>query len=341
MGKVMSEYVDELLTSGTLDKPQFTELLKFRNIETTGYLNERARQLKSQLFGNQVTVLGRIMISNYCKNTCKMCGIRRDNRFTKRFRLSMEQILKYCDEFYKQGIWDILLESGEDSYLTEDGVAEILLTLRKKYPNLNITLSLGDRNKLVYRHWKQAGADGCIISHGSANDQHFKKIFPSNMSPLLKRQILWELKEMGYHVGSGFLIGLPYQTIDHVLEDIFFLKNFLPAYLSIGAFLPVSGSVFEKQRSGNGDMTIYIMSILRLILPNSHIIADPTLDCVLKDGRIKALDAGADVLLMDVSDLNLLNRYGVYARKNGRFGLQVDQIDFFKGQLGLRGISIS
>ncbi|MBR1742567.1 MAG: [Lachnospiraceae bacterium] len=341
MGKAMSEYVDELLASGSLEKARFTELLKFRNLETTSYLFERAARLRDQVHGNQITVLGRIMISNYCKNECKMCGIRRENRFVQRFRLSIEQILSYCDIFYKKGIRNLLLESGDDSYLTEEGVAEIIHAIKENHSKFHIYLSLGEKKKTAFLHWRATGAEGYFISHGSANDQHFKKLFPSNMSPLLKKQSIWELKEIGCHIGGSLLIGTPYQTIDHVLEDIFFLKTMLPDLLSIGTFLPVPKSVLADQRSGNGEMALYIMAILRLLLPGCHLFADPVIDCVFSDGRMTAFDAGADLLLVDVPDSTLVDRYGVYERKHRRLPLPADDLDSFLEKLLARGFVVA
>ena len=340
MGRVMSEYVDELLVRGILEKGQLSELLRFRNPETTLYLYEKASQLREQVFHEHVTVLGRILLSNYCKNECKMCGIRRGNIFVKRFRLSLDRVLQYCEEFYRQGITDIFFESGEDSYLNEDAVSEILLAVRKRYPDLTVYLSLGEKNNKALRHWNAVGAQWYVMSHGSANEQHFRKIFPSNMSPLLKKQVLWELRETGYKVGTGFLVGMPYQTIDHVAEDILFLKSFLPDMISIGTFLSVPRSPFESQRSGNGEMTLFIMAILRLMLPNSHVIAETSIENVLKNGRIRSLDAGADMLLVDGSDITLLNQYGAYERKSGRFVLSADNYRDMKAQLLARNFSV-
>ncbi len=340
MGNAMSEYVDELLASGSLEKGRFAELLKYRNLESTKELFDRADRLRNQVQGKRVTVCGRLMISNYCKNECKMCGIRRDNRFVQRFRLSEEQILDYVDEFYSKGIRSVLLESGEDSFLTEDGITEIIHMVKESFSGLQLFLAFGERKKTSFVKWKEAGAEGYFINHGSENEQHFKKIFPSNMSPLLKKQSLWELKEAGYRVGSHFLIGTPYQTVEHVLEDIYFLKTLRPDFLSVGAFLPVSKSVFADQRSGNGEMALYLMAVFRLMLPGCHIFASPSIDCVYADGRITAFDAGADMLLVDVSDIALVERYGVYERKHRRLALPADNLAVFIDRLEERGFTV-
>lgn len=334
----MSEHIDELAAFGTLDEARFTELLKFRNIETTAYLFEKAVQMRQQVHQRLVPIFGRIMISNYCKKDCGICGIRRENRFVHRFRLSKAQILSYCEYFVSQKIEHLLLESGEDSYLTEASVTEFITVLKEKYPNIHIYLSLGEKRKATYQRWKEVGAEGYFISHGTADGQHFKKIFPSNVSLLVKKQHLWELKDLRYQIGSGLVIGLPYQMIHHIVDDLFFLKQLAPSYLSVRAFIPAEKGVFADQKSGNGEMALYILAILRLMLPSCHLLAETTLDCVLKDGRVYSFDAGADVLLLDIPDLEQLNRYGVYERKHRRLALSPDDINTWKEQLRIHGL---
>lgn len=333
MGNCMTGFVDKLAATGNLSGQEFSELLKFRNIETTEYLFEQARITRQNARGKDVQIWGRIPVSNFCKNNCKMCGIRRDNQFVKRYRMELEQVLKNCGYFYEKGIHTFLLESGDDVYYSEARLNEMVLRIRKQFPKCRIVLAMGDKNRQVYSRLKNAGVAGYILNHGTANALHFKKVFPSNMSPLLKKQGLWELKELGYQVGSGFLVGLPYQTIEHVVEDIWFLKNFGAEIIQIGAFIPALRTPFEQQRSGNGEMTLYIMAILRLMLPKATIIASPTLDVVLKDGRMRCFDAGADTLLMDLPDEQILNQYGVYERKSGRMYLPGDKPEILLEQL--------
>lgn len=337
MGKAMTEFVDKLAMTGRLSDIELTDLLKFRNAETTEYLFEAARAAKHQAGIDGVQIWGRILLSNYCKNDCKMCGLQRDNQFLHRYRLSTEQVLMYCQKLADQRIYTIVLESGDDAFYTEHTLSVLLGEIKKYFPMFKIILSVGDKNEISFRQWKQCGASGYILSHGSANEMHFKKLYPSNMSPLLKRQKLWQLKELGYQVGTGFLVGMPYQNLSHVLEDINLMKSLGASIIHMGAFVPALHTIFEKQRSGNGEMTIYIMAILRLFLPSARIIADSTLDCVMKDGRIRAFEGGADVLLVDISELERLAQYGAYERKNGRLMLGADDIGTFRSRLGANG----
>lgn len=340
MEQAMSEYVDELLTSGSLERNRLSELLKYRNLETTSLLFDRAAKLRDQVYQNHITVLGRIMISNFCKNECKMCGIRRDNRFVQRFRLSEEELFHYIEDFYRKGVRNIFLESGEDSWFTTDLVAEMIQKIKKKFSGVHLYLSFGERKRTAFESWKVAGAEGYLLSHGSENEQHFKKIFPFNTSPLLKKQGLWELKEIGYQVGDHILLGTPYQMLEHVIDDLYFLKILRPEFLSVGTFLPVPKSVFAGERSGNGEMALYLIAILRLMLPDCHIYAEPSIDCVYSGGRLTAFDAGADILMADVFDGHLLEQYGVYERKHRKLSLPADDLDAFVRQLETRGFRV-
>lgn len=340
MGKCMDQHVNKLMATGNLEVEELKELIKFRNIETTEYLFEKACTIRQKTQDNVIQLLGRIPISSYCKYDCKMCGIRRDNQFAKRFRLDLNQILKICHDFEKQGVKHFLLEGGDDVFFTEKRMAEIILAIKKHHPDSKIILSIGEKGTDAFRHWFHVGASGYILRHGSANELHFKRLYPSNMSLLLRKQSLWELKQIGYEVGTGFLIGIPYQTIDNVVEDIRFIKEFGASVVDMGAFVPALRTPFERERSGNGDMTLYIMAILRLMLPNAAIIASPTLDCVMSGGRMRAFEAGANVLIVDAADNELMEYYRVYERKNGRLSLPMDDIARMKTQLSEKGLKV-
>lgn len=338
MGKCMTELVDQLAVSGNLAGEAFGELLRYRNVETTEYLFEQARATRRQVKKDVLQIWGRVPMSNYCKNNCKMCGMRRENQFVKRYRMDTQGIIECCQYFAGNGVQTFLLESGEDVFFTEAYMWEILTELKRRFPKGKIILSLGEKNRDFYQKMKRIGAYGALLHHGTANSMHFKKIFPANMSPLLKKQGLWQLKELGYHAGSGFLVGMPYQTIEHVLEDMWLLKEFEASIVEVGAYIPTPRTPLENQRSGNGEMTLYILAALRLMLPDAMIVASPTLDCVLKDGRMRCFDAGADVLLIDLPDEELLNRYGAYQRKSGRLFLPGDNMEKLTGQLKERGL---
>lgn len=338
MGKCMDQFVNKLMALGNLEKEEFIELLRFRNIETTEYINELARVVRTKQKKDAVQIWGRIPISSFCKFDCKMCGIRRGNQFAGRYRMEQELVLECCKEFEGQGIHTFLLESGDDVYYDRKRGAALIKAVREAFPDSRVVLALGEKTEETYQAWHQAGADSYILRHGSADEIHFKRIYPSNMSQLLRRQSLWQLQGAGYRTGTGFLVGIPYQTIDNVWKDLQFMKAFEPAIVDIGAFLPALHTTFERERSGNGEMTLYLLAIMRLMLPNAEIIASPTLDCVLRDGRIRAFQAGADVLVVDLKEEVIMQNYRVYEPKNGRQYLPPDQIDTFKTELQAQGV---
>ena len=336
MGNCMESQVNKLMATGNLEREELKELLKFRNPETTEYLYEMACLVRNKTQENTAAVWGRIPISSYCKYDCKMCGLRRENQFAKRYRMDLSQILQYCHAFAENGVHHFLLESGDDVYFSENRVAEILLAIKKYHPDAVIVLSMGEKTKSAYRHWNHVGADSYLLRFGTADEINFKRLYPANMSLLLRKQSLWELKQEGYHTGTGFLVGLPYQTIDSVTEDILFGAD----SIYMGTFIPALRTPFERERCGNGDMALYIMAILRLMLPAADVIAEPSLDCVLKEGRMKAFDAGANVMIADIDDMEILRQYKVYERKNGRFSLPADVVPEIVERLRGKGMAV-
>lgn len=340
MGKSMEGSVQKLMAVGNLEQEEFAEFLRFRNTETTEYLNERACEIRRRAKKDRIQIWGRIPISSFCKYDCKMCGIRRDNRFAKRYRMEIDLIMECCREFAGKGVRSFLLESGDDAYYTQQRVEDIIKAIQKEYPDSRIILSLGEKTAEAYQSWFHLGVSSYILRHGSANEIHFRRIFPSNMSLLLRKQCLWQLKEAGYETGTGFLVGVPYQSLDNVLEDIQFVKSFEAAIVDIGAFVPARHTEFERERSGNGDMVLYLMAIFRLMLPQAEIIASPTLDCVLKDGRTKAFLAGADVLVIDLAEAAVMDSYHIYERTNGRRSLMLDDLQAMVEQIEGLGLTV-
>lgn len=336
--KIAVELIDKLVAQGRLGTAELTELLRFRGPETTQELFGRARAMRDRQRKDRIQIWGRIPVSSYCKYDCKMCGLRRENQFAKRFRMDLEMILSCCREYWSNGVRHFWLESGDDAFLTEKKVSEILEAIREQHGDCQITLAFGEKSIAACRRWRRLGAGQYILCHGCANEQQYKRIYPSNMSQLLRRQQLWEMREAGYRVGDGFLVGLPYQTMEHVVEDMEYLKGLRPDCIDIGAFVPAGLTPFERERSGNGDMVLYIMAVLRLMLPEVEIIASPTLDMVLKDGRIRAFDAGANILLVDAVPQEILERYGVYKRRTGRADLPPDSVKEMKTVLQIKGL---
>lgn len=312
MGEIMQEHVDRLMMLGTLSAEEFTELLRYRNVETTEYLFQKAEEVRKQQFDKEVYLWGRLPFSNYCKNDCNYCGLRHSNRFVKRYRMNTKEILHYCHEAYRQGIRNFLLESGTDFYFSEANFAEIVDTVHKHFSDCTIILNVGDHTKAAYMHWMHSGAGAAMLSHDASNELQFKRLHSANMSLLRRKQGMWELQEMGYRTGTGFLVGTPYQTIENVSEDLLFMKQFMPHMIQIAPFLAAKHTPFERERGGNADMVLYLTAVARLMFRGSLLIADPSLEQAMHDGRRKALQAGANVIVVDIVDETLRSAYTVY-----------------------------
>lgn len=318
MGQCMTEAVDKLLERGELPEKELVELLRFRNPETTEYLVERAAAARESQYRRNVRVWGRIPVTSYCKNDCHYCGLRRSNRFAPRFRLSESDILQYCREGYKHGIRHFLLEGGTDLSYSEDDIAHIIGAIRRRFHDAEVILALGEHTDTAYRHWMTVGAGTYLMPQDSVDDLQFKRIHSTNMSLLRRKQHMWSLQNLGYQVGSGFLVGTPYQTIEQVAQELLFMKQFGSQVITVSPFLPAQHTPFEKERSGNAGMVLYLISVLRLMMPKGWIVADLSMEEAQPDGRIQALSAGANVVIMDLTDRQIRANYRVYNDRPGR-----------------------
>lgn len=318
MGECMQEHVNSLLTLGVLSAEEFTELLRFRNAETTSYLFQKALEIRAHHFDKGVYLWGRIPFSSFCKYDCKYCGLRRSNQFAKRYRLSESDVLRCCHEAYRHGVRNFLLESGVDLYYTEERLAHLVSEIHKHFSDCGIVLSVGERTRAAYAHWFQSGATHCLVSPTTADELHYKRLHPSNMSLLKSKQCLWESQEIGYQTGIGLLLGTPYQTMEQVAEDLLFVKQFEPQVVQVAPYLPAAHTPFEKERSGNGEMVLYIMAILRLMLPGSLIVAETSLEQTMREARVKALGAGANVIIVDITSEKVMEKYQVYNKRSIR-----------------------
>lgn len=318
MGQCMTEAVDKLLEKGELLESELVELLRFRNPETTEYLAEKAEAVRQIHYRRNIRIWGRIPVTSYCKNDCQYCGLRRSNRFAPRFRLSEPKILQYCEEGYQHGIRHFLLEGGTDLSYSEEDIAHIIGTIRRRFHDVGIILALGEHTDTAYRHWMAAGAGAYLMPQDSVNDQQFKRIHPANMSLLRRKQHMWSLQNLGYQVGSGFLVGTPYQTIEQVAQELLFMKQFGSQMVTVAPFLPAQHTPFERERSGNAGMVLYLISILRLMMPRGWIVADLSMEEAQMDGRVQALSAGANVVVMDLTDRQTRMQYQVYNDRPGK-----------------------
>ena len=305
--------VEELKENKNLSDEQFKILL-----ETDKYNDELFKQadiVRQQVYGKDVYLRGLIEFSNYCKNNCYYCGIGCENKNIKRYRLTKDEILQCCKQGYELGYRTFVLQSGEDSFFTDDLICDIVSAIRKQYKDCAITLSMGEKSKESYIAYFKAGANRYLLRHETANEEHYKKIHPEYLSLKNRKQCLYNLKEIGYQVGSGFMVGSPYQTIKNLIEDFRFLQELKPDMIGIGPFIPAQNTKFANCKHGDLNLTLRIISILRLLFPYALIPSTTALGTIAPNGRELGLKAGANVVMPNLSPAKYRKLYTLYDDK--------------------------
>ena len=310
------ELFNKLYQDTQLTEAEYKELLELHtDKEIAEYGFELARKRQKETFGNEVYTRGLIEISNYCKNDCIYCGIRRSNQNAERYRLSEEEILSCCESGYALGFRTFVLQGGEDGYYTDDLLEDLLHKIKAAYPDCAITLSLGERSRESYERLYTAGADRYLLRHETANEAHYGKLHPAEMSLKNRKQCLYTLKEIGYQVGCGIMVGSPYQTIDNLVEDLAFMKTFNPHMVGIGPFIPQKDTPFGEMEPGSLEMTLFLLAIIRLMLPKVLLPATTALGTIHSRGRELGILAGGNVVMPNLSPVKVRKKYALYDNK--------------------------
>ena len=310
------ELFNKLYQDTQLTETEYKELLELHtDKEIAEYGFELARKRQKETFGNEVYTRGLIEISNYCKNDCIYCGIRRSNQNAERYRLSEEEILSCCKSGYALGFRTFVLQGGEDGYYTDDLLEDLLHKIKAAYPDCAITLSLGERSRESYERLYTAGADRYLLRHETANEAHYGKLHPAEMSLKNRKQCLYTLKEIGYQVGCGIMVGSPYQTIDNLVEDLAFMKTFNPHMVGIGPFIPQKDTPFGEMEPGSLEMTLFLLAIIRLMLPKVLLPATTALGTIHSRGRELGILAGGNVVMPNLSPVKVRKKYALYDNK--------------------------
>ena len=311
----MTELVNKLAQNRVLSPEEFMQLLSADG--ENSYLHQRARKARQQVYGNKIFIRGLIEFTNYCKHNCYYCGLRSGNTGAQRYRLSMEQIMECCQTGYGMGFRTFVLQGGEDDYYTDDKLTGIIGNIREKYPDCAITLSIGERSRESYQRLYDAGADRYLLRHETANIHHYNSLHPANMSPENRKKCLYDLKEIGFQVGCGFLVGSPGQTLDNIVEDFLFIKELDPAMVGIGPFIPHSATPFANMQAGGLNLTLNALAILRLMKPNLLLPATTALGSIHEKGREMGILAGANVVMPNLSPVDTRKKYLLYDSKIG------------------------
>lgn len=279
------------------------------------FLFERAVQTARQQFQNRIYIRGLIEFTNYCKNNCYYCGIRRDNKNADRYRLTAEEILLCCQEGYKLGYRTFVLQGGEDGYYTDDRICEIVSSVKRLYPDCAVTLSIGEKSAESYRRFFEAGADRYLLRHETADAGHYASLHPKEMSFENRRRCLSELKAIGYQVGAGFMVGSPGQTVECLAEDLKYLEELQPHMIGIGPYIVHNQTPFAGSLNGSVEQTLVLIGILRLIFPKVLLPATTALGTLAADGRERGILAGANVIMPNLSPVGVRKKYSLYENK--------------------------
>lgn len=306
--------IKKLYETRDLTKDEWLYLLENRDEETVGYAKELANTVRRTYFKDTVYLRGLIEFTNYCHRHCLYCGIRSENEKAVRYRLTKEEILACCKEGYSLGYRTFVLQGGEDTYFTDDKVEEIVHAIYENYPDCAITLSMGERSKKAYERFYKAGAKRYLLRHETASKALYEKLHP-HMSFEHRMSCLKDLKEIGYQVGAGFMVGVPGQTYLDLVEDLLFLKAFQPHMVGIGPFMPQKDTPLGHLPSGTVELTTFLLSLIRLMLPDVLLPSTTALATLHPNGREKGLQAGGNVVMPNLSPLSVRAKYALYDGK--------------------------
>ena len=307
--------IEKLKNTHSLSEAEYKYLIDNRNAEAAELLAEYAVAARTAIYGKDVYIRGLIEISNICKNDCYYCGIRRSNKNCERYRLTKEQILECVHEGFALGFRTFVMQGGVDGFYTDDALCDIICSIKESYPDCAVTLSLGERSKQSYKRLFDAGADRYLLRHETADSEHYGLLHPSELTLDNRMQCLYNLREIGFQVGCGFMVGSPYQTSEHIAKDLKFIESFKPDMCGIGPFIPHKDTKFCSMPSGTLELTCYLLSIVRLIHPPVLLPSTTALGTIHPSGREQGILAGANVVMPNLSPVSVRKKYELYNNK--------------------------
>lgn len=311
----MKELIQKLRDTQELSKEEWVRLIENRTPELAEYLFSEARKVREAHYGKTVYIRGLIEFTNYCKNDCLYCGIRKSNKNAQRYRLDKETILACCERGYELGFRTFVLQGGEDGHFHDECLADLVRAIKEAHPDCAITLSVGEKSYESYQKLHEAGTDRYLLRHETYNEAHYQSLHPKELSAKNRQQCLWDLKDIGYQVGTGFMVGAPGQTAEHLAEDMLFLKKLNPHMVGIGPFIPHHDTPFADQKAGTLELTLYMLGLIRLMLPKVLLPSTTALGTIDPNGREKGILAGANVVMPNLSPENVRAKYLLYDNK--------------------------
>ena len=311
------QLIDLLHKQHKLEKDQWIQLFSHWTQDDLRCAMDLAREITIARFGKKIYFRGIVEFSNICKNDCYYCGIRCGNKNVSRYRLTKEDILCCCDEGYAAGFRTFVLQGGEDSWFNDDRMCDIIRTIKEKYPDCAVTLSLGERSRESYQRLYDAGGDRYLLRHETADHCHYRHLHPENLSLDRRMQCLKDLKEIGYQTGCGIMVGSPGQTPETLAKDMLFMQQFQPQMVGVGPFLPHKDTPFKEEKAGSVDLTLFILALCRIMLPKVLMPSTTALGTVEDEGRKLGVLAGCNVIMPNLSPIEVRKKYMLYDNKAG------------------------
>lgn len=312
----MGGLLEQLRSEHVLDASGFKSLLLCDDKALIDDLHRSAREVTDQVFGRKIFLRGLMEISNHCRNNCRYCGLRRDNHEIHRYRLTTEEIMDSAQKAFGLGFRTFVLQGGEDPAEDDAWVEATVGQLRKRFPTCAITLSLGEKSRESYLRFKRAGADRYLLRHETHNEGHYRLLHPKEMSLAHRLQCLEWLRQLGFQTGCGMMVGSPGQTVDNLVEDLQYIHDSRPAMVGMGPFIPHHATPFVQEAAGSVELTLRLISIVRLMLPKVLLPATTALGSMMPGGRMAGLRAGANVLMPNVSPVSARRAYELYEHKD-------------------------
>ncbi|MCK9169631.1 MAG: [FeFe] hydrogenase H-cluster radical SAM maturase HydE [Treponema sp.] len=320
--------VGQFLEKRILSKNDFISLINSRDMPSgektdpaenaatvRSVLKSHAAEVSRSIFGNKIYTRGIIEFTNYCRNNCFYCGIRAGNTDADRYRLSQDEILACCEKGYSLGFRTFVLQGGEDPFYTDRMIADIVRSIKTSFTDCAVTLSIGEKEYDTYRMWREAGADRYLLRHETADENHYRKLHPEYMSLEHRKQCLQNLKSLGYQTGAGFMVGTPFQTTENIADDLLYLAALGPQMIGIGPFIHHSRTPFANEKDGSVELTLFLLSVLRIMFPEVLLPATTALGTLSPDGREQGVLCGANVIMPNLSPLEDRKKYMLYNNK--------------------------
>ncbi len=334
------DIIDRLEKNQCLEKEEFIFLLDNLTASLAQYTFEKARKAAHENFGNRIYIRGLIEISNYCKNDCLYCGIRKSNRKAERYRLNRTDILNCCNTGYQLGFRTFVLQGGEDIFFDDKILVELISRIKQSCPDCAVTLSLGERSRNSYQCLFDAGADRYLLRHETADENHYSSLHPKEQTLEKRKACLQDLQEIGYQTGTGFMVGSPRQTHENLAKDLLFIKELSPAMIGIGPFIPHHDTPFSGKPQGSLEKTLFLLALLRLMIPNVLLPSTTALGTIHPEGRELGILAGANVIMPNLSPVEVREKYLLYDNKLSSGEESAEGLSSLRKQMAAMGYEI-